>query len=479
MTPREIDRRQLLKAALGTGGVLAGTALVSTVLDREEGEPPSGTDGGAGPTETPSGTTAEPPLRLATEYGTVVDALEVGADPTGEAPVNELVERHAADDTLLSFRPGTYRLAPLRLSGLRGFAIAAAGEEPPTFVPEPGNCRSEPYVWFEGVEEFLLDRISFDFTAEGTGGEVRVTAAGDATVRDVTAAGSCPDQVALFRIDVLEEGGTGLVENFRARNPGNDPKLTCVYVGEPHAGEIRFRNCDLQGFSDNGLYASSPGHDGGKNGVVHVEGGLYRNNNVANVRLGSTGSTATGVRIVADAVPVADSVNVRGIRLREQGDQLVTGCHIRIGPDGGDGFGGIVFHGANTGAIVRDTTIAVDRDEVPAIRAFPNEEADTGPMFEGLTIGGEAAGGYAALIDGRPGTVFRNCDIVQSGSERGGLRLAFSPDCEIVDSRIEVTGDPLVLRQSSAVVRNTTIVTPGGERYVDEMAATDEDFTQR
>ena len=474
-----MNRRQLLKVGLGGGAVLGGTLYAADRLRR--GQPDPGTVGTPTPDdETPTPPTIEAPqVRHADEYGTVVDVVAAGADPEGREPVNEVVRAHAGDDTLLSFRGGTFQLLPIRLDGYDRLGIAAAGEERPTFVPAPGHCNGKPYVRFERVRNLLLERVEFDFQRADSGGEIRISAEGDATIRDVRAAGSCEDQVALFRVDVVAEGARGLVEDFRASNRGNDRSLTSVFVGEPHAGEPVFRNCELRGFSDNGLYASSPGQEDGRNGVVHVEGGTYENNNIANVRLGSTGSTARGVRVVADAPPQADAVNVRGVRLRERGDQVVEDCDIYIGREAGPSFGGVVFHPANTGAVVRNTHITIDQDYVPALWAFPRSEGATEQRYENLTISGNAAGGFAALTEGRAGTVFRNCTIEGTGTDRGGLRFAYSPDCRILDCTIDVPGDPIVLRQSTAEVRNTTIRTPDGETHIDEMTAEDEDFTPR
>jgi len=74
-------------------------------------------------------------------------------------------------------------------------------------------------------------------------------------------------------------------------------------------GEIRFVDCHVAGFPDNGLYASpAPG-------VVTVSGGRYANNGIANVRV-SDGSEVRGVHVICDEA--RDGVqNMRGIRLRE------------------------------------------------------------------------------------------------------------------------------------------------------------------
>lgn len=473
-----MNRRQLLKASVAGGSVVAGGLIAVDRLQREEPPPPSEPEPTT-PTGTPTSTPEEPAPRFAEEFGTVVNVVEAGADPDGAEPINSILEEHAGDDTLLSFPEGTYLLEPIQFPGFHHLGLAAAGEARPSIVPPSGMCRSGPYIRFDGVSGFLVDRMDFDFREPDAGGEIRIVADGDATVRDVWAAGGCDRQVALFRLDVIRESATGLVENFRAENPRNDPSLTCVYVGKSHAGELTFRNCDLAGFSDNGLYASAPGQEEGRNGTVHVDGGLYENNNVSNVRLGSTGSTARGVEISADTPPKADSVNVRGIRLRERGDQLIDDCTIYIGADAGNSFGGIVFHPANRGAIIQNTSITVDREFVPAIRAFHREEGATEQRFEGVTMAGNAARGFAGLIQGRDETVFKDCTIEQTGEQRGGLRISYSENCRIEGCTIDVTQEPIVLRQSSATVVNTTLRTPAGERHIDHLEAKDGDFSPR
>jgi len=56
-----------------------------------------------------------------------------------------------------------------------------------------------------------------------------------------------------------------------------------MFVPNTHAGELWLVDCWIEGFADNGLYASVPGNSDGAGGSTHVRGGLYRNNNVANL----------------------------------------------------------------------------------------------------------------------------------------------------------------------------------------------------
>ncbi|MFC6728442.1 hypothetical protein ACFQDG_07290, partial [Natronoarchaeum mannanilyticum] len=106
-----------------------------------------------------------------------------------------------------------------------------------------------------------------------------------------------------------------------------------IYVGAEHAGTIEFVDCYVEDFSDNGLYASAPGgsYDDAEGGRVIVEGGLYKNNNISNVRLGTDDSVAREVTMVHDAdSPPNDGVwNQRNLRIRQGGENiLVENCDI-------------------------------------------------------------------------------------------------------------------------------------------------------
>ncbi len=111
------------------------------------------------------------------------------------------------------------------------------------------------------------------------------------------------------------------------------------YVGAEHAGTVRFVDCYAEDFNDNGLYASAPGNPDDPDsagGRVVVEGGLYKNNNITGVRLGSTDSYASQVTIVNDALaPANDGVNnQRGFWIRQGGDDVtIEDCDVYHGVD--------------------------------------------------------------------------------------------------------------------------------------------------
>ena len=472
----DTERRELLKMLGVGGGVGIGAIAGATIYRRRQPETDSD-----GPTDIPS----ETERRHSDEFGTVVNAVAAGADPTGEDPINEVLERYANDDTLISFSEGTYRLEPIELSEFSNFGIAAADTNWPTFVGEPGNCFNggSSYVRFNRVEDFLLDGITFDFTEDSTGGTIRIVATGDTTVANVGASGRCEGQIAQFRFDVIEEDARAVVDNLHIENERRDEWLTGIFVGRPHAGELVFRNCNVEGYTDNGLYASAPGLEDGAGGPVHVEGGTYRNNNVANVRLGSEGSTASDVTSISDTSPPSSgdvTANARGFRLRSGQGQLIEDCTVRVTRNSKFTHGGIVFHETNGGATVRETTVEVDRNDTPAIRLFERDNRHTEtPVFDGVEVSGTANNGMSVLVSGRDETVFRNCTIEGTGTERNGIVFQESEDCRLIDSSIDVTNHPLVLRNSTVLIENTTITTPDGTEEIDRMNATDEAFTPR
>ncbi len=422
--------------------------------------------------------TPEEPVPHGDEFGTVIDAVQAGADPEGNEPISGILDQYAADDTLLSFPAGTYLLPPMELTGYDHFGIAAAQDERPTFVAPAGSCvNDDPHIQFAMVSDFLLEGIDFDFEREEAGGAINVIASGDATVRDVTARGNCREQITMFRIDIRSPEGVGLVENFRAQNIEDSGWMTGAYVGVRHSGEVTFQNCELSEFTDNGLYGSTPGVDDGGGGTVHTVGSHFENNNVSNIRLGTPGSSARDDTIVVESAPEAHSTNLRGIRFRRGADQVVENCEIRFGPAVTNSFGAIVFHADSGSSRVANSQITMESDGTPAVKAFYySGEGLGGPTFENLTVDGKAGRGYAIQVNGRDGTTFRNCTIEQPGEQRDGIRVAYSEDCELVDSHIDVTGYPLILRDTTMTIRNTTFVTPDGERHIDEMEAEPGDF---
>lgn len=488
---KEVDRRSFLKGAGVAGGAVGALGIVwygtrdpddPDDPDPPDEEPPDDEPPDIEPPddEPPDDEPPDDEQPYEEEFDTVVDAVEEGADPSGEETINFLFEQHTEDDTLFLFDAGVYRYDPVSFSGRSNIGFVGAEEDDCQFVPTDGGCRGgHPYVLFDGVSDLRLERITFDFQDIDSGGPIHMFLGGVSLIRDVSYFGSCSNQLGVFRIEIHDENGSAQIENLRSENNGENHTLTGVYVGGGHAGELTFRDCHLGEFSDNGLYASAPGGPDGQDGEIHVVGGTYRNNNIAGVRLGSSGSTAQDVTVVVDdETPGWGQLNARGIRLRNKADQLIENCEIVFEEEAADSFGAVVFHPANGGGLVRDTSIQINRENIPAFKAFPIEqESNSAPVFENVSVNGTASSGFTGEIEGRNGTQFRNCTIDQTAGERRGLQLIDCQNCQIVDSEIAVAEFPISLRNASLTLQNTRVATERGEEFFEELTLEDEDFT--
>jgi|AntDeeMinimDraft_4_1070355.scaffolds.fasta_scaffold00142_6 hypothetical protein len=468
MTGDRPSRRAFLRrgAAVALPVGLAGCQF-------REDVPESTSPGRERPTDTPTPATPTSRERLASAYGDrfdeYVDVVAAGASPDGSEPIDDVLEQVVADDTLVYVPAGTYRVNSLRVEGVSNAALVAESPDETSLVPgRPAVDIGHQFLQFHGVSDFLFEGFTLDYRASGAGGATQVFSRGDFAVRDLRVRGTMPDESlpgnpAAFRFDVRDEAASGTVKNVVATDGGHDGgNAVGLYVGAAHAGTLEFVDCEVSNFPNNGLYASAPGRDDealrGRDGTVHVRGGRYANNNIANVRLGSTDSTARDVTVVVDERPPshAGAMNARGIRLRNRSGIVVEDCDIVIGEDAGEGFGGLVFHPNAGTSTIRDTTIRVDRDGTPAIRALDDDPSDAspGPTFENVTVSGAAAGGWAVEITGRADVAFEDCTVSGSGPGRNGLSFTACENCVVDGGEIDVPGIPVRGRRSTVETLN-------------------------
>lgn len=167
--------------------------------------------------------------------------------------------------------------------------LEADGDTPPVDITVPGG----------GDTAFLLDNIRFTGTRSGS-------------------------QPAVLRFDVAN--GAGAVAN-RVRLPdGSQAGQTAgIRLGSTR-GTVFARNCYIDGFAGGGIIA---GDDGG----LIVQGGLYRNNNVAGIDLAGD-SRMERVTVANDATAPAfnGNVNQRGVwihrRWSEPSGGGIVNCHF-------------------------------------------------------------------------------------------------------------------------------------------------------
>lgn len=207
--------------------------------------------------------------------------------------------------------------------------------------PKSVGIDSSEDAWLVGDGEVVADHgdthVEFNIESAGSA-HVRVQ---NFTFRGVdTSSSSNAGKIRAFTWD--DAGLTELINVNRPDGSVAGGRACGFFVPNPHAGVVRFINCQLEGFTSDGLYATAfaEGDSNDGMGTVEVYGGLYRNNNVQNIRVGGDDSKVIGAVSVFDDVPNGqDSGNHRGIRVREAGEnQVIDDCDIYTAGIDGAGY---------------------------------------------------------------------------------------------------------------------------------------------
>ncbi|WP_101297151.1 right-handed parallel beta-helix repeat-containing protein [Halegenticoccus soli] len=430
------------------------------------------------------------------EFGNVVNVVQAGADPTGEEPINPVLEEVRADDTLLFFPEGRYRMnTTFRYTGFTNFGIRgprativpASADE---WVGEDERCFLLG-VYYSPGQRILVQGLDFDYSAPNTGVRAVEAYASDRLfVRGVEITGehdTLMDAGGTF--NVTDPSGVGVVDGFSV--PDGTAALvdeggriqygrSGITVNRYHSGSIWFRNCVIKSCWDNGLYATD------SNGFVSIQGGLYQNNNVSNLRLGGVDSVIQSPRVVVDRVRFND-LNQRGIRIEQGARVLVNGAKIELPNPNGHA---ITVENPVTSATITNANIDIGSSPVQNSQGIV-VSGDTGPVrivggtinISGPDIGGNAIsigsgqstepvivenvqitgdrggepGGREAIRCGRNNCTFRSLQIRQPGpAYRQGLTLT-GDNCKVVYSNIQATHYPLINTGSGTRVLNSVL----------------------
>ncbi|WP_255194935.1 right-handed parallel beta-helix repeat-containing protein [Halorarius litoreus] len=390
------------------------------------------------------------------QYDEVVDIVEAGADNTGGDPIDDVFDDVKGDDTLVKFPEGEYVANELIIYQLSNFAMVG---DDATLIP--GDDYNEE-VWLGGSEprDVRIENFTIDNTADGVTPQVDISYYGDLLVRNVEKAGYHDGPGIAFTFQSIDGSGQGYIEGVSAPDGGDSVGL--YLQGE---GAMTIRDCRIEQFNNNGLYASNV------DAPVTVEGGLYRNNNIAQVRLGSEDSIVRNATIAATDDLFGDdpgTVNMRGVRIADgPGPVTVDNCDVTMA--GCQGSGGIVTAYDGGSLVVRDTQIHVDetytttgsggsRTSYGVLVDDANGTAAGTRRFENVSITG--GGRYrSAMVLRRDNNTLENVCIDQRGEGRDGIVFENSDGNTLSDSVIDVPDEEIVLRDSS--VRKANVSTTG------------------
>ncbi|MWG33843.1 hypothetical protein [Halomarina oriensis] len=450
-SPMPVDRRSYLRLA---GAAVAGAGLL----------------------------TAPDVAAAATEYhgftfSTTVDMVEdAGCDPTGGTDCSTIIEDAAADDTLLVFPEGEYRIAnPVVLDGYTTVGVRGEGEA--TFAWDSGFDRNKSFA-VEATDEFYYEGIDWDITAKNCAPglyfevdsrahveDLEVVGRGDGTANALNPFVRDPDGTAVIRNFVAKQGSdwdeTGRVGALVFRESENVPR---------NVGTIRFEDCHMEEFENNGIYAAASG------GPIQVVGGTYRNNNRASLRFSGPESFVEDAVVEADlstvdpdsnATTTDNPVNLRPIWWQNSFGR--NGGEIRdtevVVAEGTNSAGGVVFRRQSGACTVRDTSIEIRADETPAVLGQRPDRDVFDPPF-GITLDDVRithtgdAGGFTLVetvgfFVNRDGTEITDSCLHATESGMNGLTYRDSTDCSITDTTIDVPGEQVV--EEDAPVTTTDV----------------------
>lgn len=311
------------------------------------------------------------------------DAVRAGADPTGTNSSSEVFQSVLDDNTLLVLPEGTYLLDnPVNVTGLTNVGIVGMGD---ATITTPTTYTGTCFTFGSSAtpcDNVAISNLNFDFTTVEGGMPLEVVADRRFVVEDIyvngqlqnTAVGENGGRFALKSPD-----GVGRVARYRLPDGGDGSfRLHGIAVADSVStgGHIRFEDCQVENFSDNGLYCSATGTQ------VLVDGGRYGNNGVSSVRFHSTDpSIIRGAHVHGSDTAVSQP---RGVWLRAGGSHRII-----------------------------DTTFTYE----PGMASGPIEtgaDMSASPLIRGVraNIGTHQFFGQLA---GSPTTTIRDCQVTGSG----------------------------------------------------------------
>ena len=413
--------------------------------------------------------------RRGIEFDRVVNVVDdLGVDNSGNDPVQWQINNADQEGTLFVFPEGEYFLTD-RLLLMYNDTVGVVGQGDARFVV-PENYNKEAVVADRG-QDLLFENVDLDLRADGATPGYKFGVHRRGVVRDVELigqgthpdsdprgeGGGDPDVTPALHLMARESSADLTVENFVAQNRGimgayNRGKgRTGVWIGRSNTGTVTMRNCHVSGFPNNGLYTSRT------HGVVQVEGGVFRNNDISQVRLGSEGSYVEGAFMEVDPAKSKspnpeDMLNGRGVRIEsgpiKTGGVTVRDCDIVIA-DGDVSEGGVIVAPSGGEFEVVDTRIRVDSGWVSGVRAKRPTSGGYAPPWprharlKNVSVTGGDSSAPAVVLEGRPDSTVTSCCIEQGGDDRTAVKLVDCGETVVKNSTLDVPGETLEVSRTN------------------------------
>ncbi|EMA44080.1 hypothetical protein [Halococcus saccharolyticus] len=404
-------------------------------------------------------------------FKTVLHAVDdLGMDPGGNEPIDGKLSDAAADYTLIVFPDGAFAKHEKTVhTGLQNFGLC--GQDATRFVaPEGFNGK---FVVIDRGMNTLFENIDVDLRANNATPGLHLGAQEGLDVRHVRYRGQGihpdstprgegsgnPDVANALNAHVRAPDGTGRIKHVIAHNAGlmgayneGDGRVG-IFTGQANEGTLTIEGCNFEGFPNNGLYTSRT------NGAVRVEGGLFRNNDISQVRLGSKGSYVQNALLEVD---MRDSrspnpeaaLNTRGVRFDGPKSKVhgaeARDCTIRIADT--PHSGGAVVANQDTGAFgVRNVRIRIDTGGVRGVVGkqpcgIGNRSSPPTPhaaTIEQVGIVGRGGAASAVRLVDRPSSTIDKLCVSCDGNNRTGVRCTGSSGTTVRNSNVNVSGTPV------------------------------------
>ncbi|WP_222918277.1 hypothetical protein [Natrinema sp. SYSU A 869] len=223
---------------------------------------------------------------------------------------------------------GLDRRSYLKLAGLAvpaavsSMSVASAADDAESY--EVIEARGQTIDIDDG-ETFANKLIDYT-TGEGCTIDAREST--DWTIRNVGFRGRKRAPRTVFGLSDTDNG-TSTVENVYLGDGSDDVGDSPhgpggIFVGPEHTGTIEFRNVNVQGFPNNGIYASAPATSG--EGSIHIDGCYAANCGVSQYRVGGDDDTIAN----STAVLTESGYDGRGVWAWSPGEVNVANCQFAM-----------------------------------------------------------------------------------------------------------------------------------------------------